>query len=66
MNMGSVMLALFGSGGIVQSGGIGKYISDWMIDGEPPYDLMELDANRFGNWTTRSVLVSFTRTRTIV
>ncbi|XP_038068616.1 dimethylglycine dehydrogenase, mitochondrial-like [Patiria miniata] len=43
-----------GSGyGIIHSGGIGKYLSDWMIDGEPPYDLVEIDANRYGNWTTR-------------
>ncbi|XP_072038740.1 dimethylglycine dehydrogenase, mitochondrial-like [Amphiura filiformis] len=40
--------------GIIHSGGVGKYMSDWIIDGEPPYDLMEFDPNRYGKWTTRA------------
>ncbi|XP_059500806.1 dimethylglycine dehydrogenase, mitochondrial isoform X2 [Stegostoma tigrinum] len=38
--------------GIIHAGGIGKYLSDWIIDGEPDFDLIELDPNRFGKWTT--------------
>ncbi|XP_069794365.1 dimethylglycine dehydrogenase, mitochondrial isoform X3 [Narcine bancroftii] len=38
--------------GIIHAGGIGKYLSDWIMDGEPDYDLIELDPNRFGKWTT--------------
>ncbi|XP_043562825.1 dimethylglycine dehydrogenase, mitochondrial isoform X1 [Chiloscyllium plagiosum] len=38
--------------GIIHAGGIGKYLSDWIMDGEPDFDLIELDPNRFGKWTT--------------
>lgn len=39
--------------GIIHSGGAGKYLADWMVKGEPPFDLIETDPNRFGKWTTR-------------
>ena len=42
-------------------GGIGKYLSDWMIEGEPPYDLNELDQGRYGNWTTRDYVFAKAR-----
>ncbi|KAJ6669846.1 hypothetical protein lerEdw1_000395 [Lerista edwardsae] len=38
--------------GIIHAGGIGKYLSDWIIEGEPSFDLIELDPNRYGKWTT--------------
>ncbi|KAJ7335883.1 hypothetical protein JRQ81_013824 [Phrynocephalus forsythii] len=38
--------------GIIHAGGIGKYLSDWILEGEPPFDLIELDPNRYGRWTT--------------
>ncbi|GAB1298442.1 Dimethylglycine dehydrogenase, mitochondrial [Apodemus speciosus] len=38
--------------GIIHAGGVGKYLSDWILHGEPPYDLIELDPNRYGKWTT--------------
>ncbi|KAM4709681.1 dimethylglycine dehydrogenase, mitochondrial [Discoglossus pictus] len=38
--------------GIIHAGGIGKFLSDWIMDGEPPFDLIELDPNRYGKWTT--------------
>ncbi|XP_038621412.1 dimethylglycine dehydrogenase, mitochondrial [Tachyglossus aculeatus] len=38
--------------GIIHAGGVGKYLSDWILDGEPPFDLIELDPNRYGKWTT--------------
>ncbi|KAG1709815.1 Dimethylglycine dehydrogenase, mitochondrial [Nymphon striatum] len=47
--------------GIAQSGGVGRFIADWIIDGEPPYDLIELDPNRYGKWTTQEYL--FTKVR---
>ena len=40
------------------SGGYGKYIADWIVDGEPPYDLIELDPGRYGNWTTRDYVMA--------
>uniref|UniRef100_A0A8C9FTV6 Dimethylglycine dehydrogenase n=1 Tax=Pavo cristatus TaxID=9049 RepID=A0A8C9FTV6_PAVCR len=30
----------------------GKYLSDWILEEEPPFDLIELDPNRYGKWTT--------------
>uniref|UniRef100_A0A3Q3IK59 Dimethylglycine dehydrogenase n=1 Tax=Monopterus albus TaxID=43700 RepID=A0A3Q3IK59_MONAL len=37
--------------GIIHVGGIGKFLSDWIRNGEPPYDLIECDPNRYGKWT---------------
>ena len=39
--------------GIVHSGGIGDYLSDWILTGEPPYELSEFDPNRYSTWTDR-------------
>lgn len=30
---------------------MGKFLSDWIMNGEPPYDLIECDPNRYGKWT---------------
>ncbi|XP_066502777.1 dimethylglycine dehydrogenase, mitochondrial [Hoplias malabaricus] len=38
--------------GIIHAGGVGKFLSDWIVSGEPPYDLIECDPNRYGKWTT--------------
>lgn len=36
--------------GVIHAGGIGKFLSDWIRNGEPPYDLIECDTNRYGRW----------------
>lgn len=36
--------------GVIHAGGIGKFLSDWIRNGEPPYDLIECDTNRYGKW----------------
>ncbi|XP_072166701.1 dimethylglycine dehydrogenase, mitochondrial-like [Diadema setosum] len=38
--------------GIIHSGGVGRYLKDWIMDGEPPYDLIEADPDRYGKWCT--------------
>ena len=38
--------------GIIHGGGAGKYIADWILNGEPEYDLIECDPERFGKWAT--------------
>ncbi|CAJ0927827.1 unnamed protein product [Ranitomeya imitator] len=38
--------------GIIHAGGIGKFLSDWILGGEPPFDLIEIDPNRYGKWTS--------------
>ncbi|XP_063114474.1 dimethylglycine dehydrogenase, mitochondrial isoform X3 [Cavia porcellus] len=45
-------LSVFERYGIIHAGGVGKYLSDWILQGEPPFDLIELDPNRYGKWTT--------------
>lgn len=46
---------------VFPSGGVGKYLSDWMIDGEPPYDLLECEPGRYGNWITREYVLAKAR-----
>lgn len=38
--------------GITQAGGVGKYLAEWIVDGEPGIDLSTLDPRRFGTWTS--------------
>ncbi len=45
------------SDGVGTGGGIGKYVADWIIDGEPPQELFDTDANRYENWADRYGLV---------
>ena len=28
-----------------------RYLAEWIVFGQPPYDLIELDADRYGPWT---------------
>uniref|UniRef100_A0A8D1R3Q3 Dimethylglycine dehydrogenase, mitochondrial n=1 Tax=Sus scrofa TaxID=9823 RepID=A0A8D1R3Q3_PIG len=48
----NVIVSLCFKYGIIHAGGVGKYLSDWILHGEPPFDLIELDPNRYGKWTT--------------
>ena len=41
--------------GIVHAGGVGKYLTDWILQGEPPFNLTEFEPNRYGKWTDRYV-----------
>ena len=43
------------------TGGIGKYLADWMIDGEPPFDLIECEPGRYGHWATREYVLAKVR-----
>ena len=40
--------------GITQAGGVGKYLAEWVVDGEPSIDLSSLDPRRFGHWTSKT------------
>jgi 4-methylaminobutanoate oxidase (formaldehyde-forming) len=42
----------FNSVGIASAGGAGKYLAEWMIDGQPSIDLWSVDIRRFGPWAT--------------
>jgi len=38
--------------GFSQGGGVGLALSNWMVDGDPGYDLWGMDVARFGDWAT--------------
>ncbi len=40
----------FNSVGIASAGGAGKYLAEWMLDGQPSLDLWSVDVRRFGPW----------------
>jgi len=54
------VLAGFNSIGIASSGGAGKYLAEWIIDGRPTMDLWSVDVRRFGPWANNR---SFLRER---
>ena len=39
----NLKITILSSYGIVHGGGIGKYLADWIINGEATFDLTELD-----------------------
>jgi 4-methylaminobutanoate oxidase (formaldehyde-forming) len=41
----------FNSAGIANSGGAGRLIAEWIIGGEAPSDLWDVDVRRFGSFT---------------
>ncbi|HYM42012.1 MAG TPA: FAD-dependent oxidoreductase [Steroidobacteraceae bacterium] len=40
--------------GIVQAGGAGRAIAEWVVNGEPDWDAWPLDCRRYGRYATRS------------
>ena len=40
--------------GITQSGGSGKSLAEWIVEGEPEWDLWSLDPRRYTDFATRS------------
>ncbi len=38
--------------GFSQGGGVGLTLANWMIDGDPGYDIWGMDVARYGDWTT--------------
>ena len=47
--------------GFSQSGGLGLAMAQWIIEGEPEYDLFALDLARYDGWATKA----FTRERAL-
>lgn len=43
--------------GICQSGGAGKSIAEWVLDGRPEWDLWSLDTRRYGSYATQRYVV---------
>ncbi len=44
--------------GIVQGGGAGHFMAQWIVDGHPELDLFELDPRRFGDYATHEYTVA--------
>ncbi|MGH6959822.1 MAG: glycine cleavage T C-terminal barrel domain-containing protein, partial [Dongiaceae bacterium] len=40
--------------GFSQGGGVGLALSQWMVEGDPGFDVWAMDIARFGEWATRS------------
>lgn len=40
------------------AGGVGKYLTDWIMKGEPPFDLNEFDPGRYGKWTNKEFVLA--------
>jgi dimethylglycine dehydrogenase len=47
--------------GILLAGGVGKYLSEWIIDGEPSIDMFEVDPRRYGAYADQDYTVSKNR-----
>jgi dimethylglycine dehydrogenase len=40
--------------GFSQGGGVGLALSQWIVNGDPGFDVWAMDVSRFGEWATRS------------
>lgn len=40
--------------GFSQGGGVGLALSNWMINGDPGFDVWAMDIARYGDWTTKN------------
>src|SRR5246127_2521801 len=40
--------------GFSQGGGVGLALSQWMVNGDPGFDVWAMDVARYGSWATRS------------
>jgi len=45
--------------GFSQGGGVGLALANWIIDGDPGFDMWAMDISRFGDWAT----LSYTNTK---
>ena len=44
--------------GVMEGGGAGRFLADWMVDGAPPMDAQAVDPRRFGAWADREYRVA--------
>jgi dimethylglycine dehydrogenase len=43
--------------GILLAGGVGKYLSEWIIEGEPSIDMFDVDPRRFGAYADQDYTI---------
>ncbi len=51
---GLFIAAGFNSVGIASAGGAGRYLAEWMTEGQPTIDLWSVDVRRFGAWANNT------------
>lgn len=44
--------------GVMEGGGAGAFLANWMVDGAPPSDALAIDARRFGGYADRDYRLS--------
>lgn len=44
--------------GVMEGGGSGQFLAQWIIDGEPPADALAIDSRRFGGYADRDYRVA--------
>ena len=44
--------------GVMEGGGAGRFLADWIVDGAPPMDPLAIDPRRFGGWADRDYRVA--------
>jgi dimethylglycine dehydrogenase len=44
--------------GITQAGGAGRYLAEWIVEGQPSIDLWEVDPRRYGSYATERYAVA--------
>ena len=44
--------------GVMEGGGAGRFLADWMADGAPPMDALAVDPRRFGGYADRDYRVA--------
>ena len=44
--------------GVMEGGGAGRFLADWIVDGAPPMDALAIDPRRFGAWADRDYRVA--------
>ena len=44
--------------GVMEGGGAGRFLADWMVDGTPPMDALAVDPRRFGGYADRDYRVA--------
>ncbi|MEV4624420.1 FAD-dependent oxidoreductase [Asanoa sp. NPDC049573] len=53
--------------GLAAAGGVGKVLAEWIVDGQPEYDVSHMDIRRFGrhaasrSWATEKALDAYSR-----
>ncbi|MFQ5985374.1 MAG: FAD-dependent oxidoreductase [Alphaproteobacteria bacterium] len=47
--------------GIIQAGGAGHHLAQWIVEGEPELDLFDLDPARFGDFATKAYVLAKVR-----